>query len=442
MCAGRINRVLVSVEHGAVPQKKTDSFFLKKVRGGALYVAILVSIIIGIVLTLFILIANYNQRTITVFTQSSQLYYNLRSAFEIARSDYFTEEQNNIWLKNPVNDDSVRVKKLSWGAYVVLSAETKNRHRRLSQSGLYGTFMSADTGIVVSDNSRPVGVSGAVVFKANCYLPVAGIKPAYIEGQSYIGVPQNAGFIKRSPAQVPAVHEEMIRSLKQQQAIVNPSLDSAVGDLPLNYVRSFVNKTVVWETSLTRLTGLHLGNNIKIVCGDVEVDSSAHLENVLIVCRKVRFKKGFQGRVHVIASDSVNMEEDCVFRYPSSFVLLPEDNGPNGMCYIQFNKNCKFFGGVLALNTQGNSLNTKMVLVKLAATSEINGLVYSAGYIHLEGTVHATLICNKLLLKTPSAVYENHMLTCEIDPKKYAHLLGIPQIFGRRAKLICCENMN
>lgn len=420
----------------------TKAFFLKKLKGGALYIAILVSIIIGIVLTMFILVANHNQRNITRFTQSSQLYYNLQSAFQIAQSGYFTPEINDAWIKNPVNDDSIKVKKLNWGAYVMLSAETKNRHQSLSQSGLYGTFMSADTGIMISDNSRPVGLSGPVIFKSNCYLPEAGIKAAYIEGQSYISSSQNRAFIKRSPSQVPGIAEEVLRGLKLQQGTSNPHLDSAVGVLPENYDRAFARKTVVWETSETRLGPLHLKNNIKIVCGDIEIDSSSHLENILIVCNRARFKKGFKGKVHVIASDSISMEENCFFEYPSSFVLLPGEENTNAMNYIQFNKDCRFFGGVLAFKGQDHVSNSQRVFVKLAETSEINGFVYSSGYVHVQGTLNATMICNKLLLKTASAVYENHILGCTVDPKKYAHLLAVPLVFNERSKLVCCAKMN
>jgi len=62
--------------------------------------------------------------------------------------------------------------------------------------------------------------------------------------------------------------------------------------------------------------------------------------------------------------------------------------------------------------------------------------------MHVEGLVNATAICDKLLLKTPSAVYENHMLGCTVDPGKYAHLLAVPLVFAKRSKLTCCENLH
>lgn len=420
------------------PAKK-NGFFQRQLQGGALYIAVLVSIVTGITLCLFILLARYNQRHITMFTQTAQLHYNLQSAFEIAQSAYFTKEKNNTWIKNTVNDDSIKIKKQQWGAYLIISAVTKNRHRYLSKSGLYGIAMSPDTGLLVADNSRPIGLSGAIILRSNCYLPKAGIQPAYIEGQSYNGDTQNNAFIKTGAYQVPEASETMMTSLQDLQNNADLNTDSITGNLPLFFSRSFANKTVSWQTAPARLSGMHLENNIKIICGDIEIDSSCHLQNILIICNKVRFKENFKGKVHVIARDSIICEKKCEFNYPSSFVLLPGHESSEGLLYIQFNEDCKFTGGILALNTQGSN---QKVFIKLHARSEVNGFLYSSGYLHLEGTVNATAICNKLMLKTPSAVYENHILGCSIDAGKYAHLLAVPSLFKPYSKLLCCANMN
>lgn len=411
-----------------------------KFKGGALYIAILVSIIIGIILCMFIMIANYNQRSVTVYSQTSQLYQNLQSAFEIAQSTYFTEEKNNQWIKNTINDDSLKIKKIYWGAYLLITTQTKNRHQLMSQSGLYGSAMPSDTGLLISDNGRPVGLSGAINFKANCYLPKAGIKAAFIEGQSYINASQNNGFIKVSPIQIPMVDKEIITGIQNQQSAINVYTDSLVSFLPQNYSRSFNNKTVVLEVSgqLSRLT---VKNNIKIIAKNIEIDSSCHLENILIVCEKVKFKDGFKGKVHVIASDSIITGKQCEFNYPSSFVLFPKEDAVNNLKSIIINEECNFYGGIVALNKSTN-VNAAKVFIKLNGKSRVNGFVYSTDYLHLEGKANATVICDKLLLKTPSAVYENHMLACEIDPKKYAHLLAIPNIFKQQGRLICCDKIN
>lgn len=412
-----------------------------KLKGGALYIAIIVSIVIGVLLSMFILMAHYNQRNVTVFTQSTQLYYNLKSAFEIAQSDYFVTELNGKWFKNTSNDDSIKIKKLNWGSFLLIHAITKNRHQNLSQAGLYGTFMNSDTALLISDNSRPVGLSGKIEFKANCYLPKAGIKPAFIEGQRFQSSTQNALYIKSCSGSIPQIKEGIVKGLKEQFEI-SVYTDSIINELPDKIDHSFTAKTIVCEMGSGNLSGKYWKNNIKIICrNDIELDSSCHFENILIVCKKVKFKQNFKGSVHVIASDSIVAGKKSEFLYPSSFTLLANEDGSNNLKCIILNEDCMFSGGIIALN-QSITTNTAKVFVKLNASCRVNGLIYSSDYLHLEGQLNATVIANTLLLKTPSAVYENHILGCEINPKKYSHILSTPLLFNTNSKLQCCKKLN
>ncbi len=412
----------------------------QKVKGGALYIALLVSIIIGIILCMFVMIANYNQKNITAYIQTTQLYYNLNSAFEIVQSANFTEERNNKWIKNNFNDDSLKIKKNIWGAYLLINVQTKNRHQAMSQCGIFGTYMLADTGLVISDNGRPVGLSGNVNLKANCYLPSAGIKAAYIEGRSYVGSQQNAGFIKKAAASIPSIDEEIFKDMILLQKSSNLTNDSSVFSLPAKFSQPFNSKTAVWESAPQHLNNVILKNNIKIIAKNIEVDNTCDIDNILIICDKIKFKEGFKGKIHVIARDSIIIEKKCEFNYPSSFVLLPSGEISNTLKCIIFKEDCKFFGGILAIHN-ADQMSSSKVFIKLNATSEINGFVYSSDYVHLEGKLNATVIADKLLLITPSAVYENHFLGCDIDPKKYSRSIAIP-FFKKSGKLMCCEKLN
>jgi hypothetical protein len=407
------------------------------VSGGALYIAMMVGIIISILLAMFILLARFNQRQVTVFAQNSQLQYNLKSAFQMARSAYFTIDRNDKWMKNIANDDSIKIKRLNWGAYLLITAQTKNRHYALSQSGLYGTTMSADTGLVVSENSRPIGLSGQITFKAYCYLPSAGIKPAFIEGQSYMGAGSNVNYIKKAPYQIPELSERFKKGVAEQQTQLVNSDDSLLFTFPNTLAQSFSHKTIVIEVS-RNLTNLHFSENIKIISqNEITIDSTCHFDNVLIIADKVKFKRGFKGSVHVIASDSIVAEKETVFEYPSSFVLSTGAGKEDRLRCIIISENCKFSGGLIAFTSE---LNGPKVFIKLNASSEINGTVYSSGYLHVEGKLNANVFCGKLMLKTPSAVYENHMLACEIDPAKYAHLLAVPDVLSKNERISLCKN--
>lgn len=399
----------------------------------------MVGIIISLLMAMFILLAKFNQRQITDFAQNSQLHFNLKSAFEIARSVYFTADKNNRWIKNSNNDDSIKIKRINWGAYLLITAETKNRHHSLSQCGFYGTHMSADTGLVVSDNNRPVGLAGSVVIKANCYLPSGGIKPAFIEGQSYMGNVQNANFIKSGPIQIAELSETFKKGISEQQIELINAYDSLINAFPSELTNPFRKKTIVVEVS-QRLSHIKFKDNVKIISeNEILIDSTCHLENVLIIAKKVRFEQGFRGSVHVVALDSIIAEKETNFEFPSSFVLSSNDAKDKTVKCIMMGEKSKFNGGMVAFDH--STIHVSNVFIKLNATGEVNGFVYSSGYLNVEGKLNANVFCNRLLLKTPSAAYENHILACEIDPRKYANLLGIPCATGKGMNLILCKNL-
>lgn len=413
-----------------------------RVKGGALYSAIFISIIIMVFLSLMILLSYQNSRTTLQVLQTSQLHCNLNSAFEIAQSAYFTDNLNHHWIKNTFNDDSIRVRRSSWGAYWLICAETKNRHEGLTQSGIYGVGITADTALMLVDNSRPLGLSGRVVFKANCYLSTAGIRPAYIEGLSYSGNAQNNTFIRKALASIPELNATLVKGMKAQQSL-SPVTDSLSAGLPEQFNQSFSKKTVVVECNGSYLTKKNWRNNLKLVSASaLVIDSTCHLDNVVIVAPKVKFLKGFKGRVHVIVSDSITVEEKCTFLYPSSFVLLNDNLHGEGVKTIYFKNDCLFFGGIIAWRSGNMGNNSTRVFIKLDGTSQYNGFVYSSDYLHLEGEVNATVIASTLLLRTPSAVYENHLINCELNPKKWSQILAIPPAFKQLTKLTCCQKVN
>ncbi len=406
-----------------------------KLKGGALYIAIIISIVIAVMLSMFIMLGSFNQRIITEFAQSNQLLMNLKSGEAIAQSAYFNN--SNSWIKNTYNDDSIKISKTYWGAFLQIKVYTKNRHHSLSTSAFYGTHMSKDTGLVVADKSRPIGMAGVINFKANCYLPSAGIKPAFIEGQSYTGSSGNQIFIKKSPIEINQISSAFKEGIGNQMKGIDLITDSIVGVLPNILFNPFTNKTIVYQNSVSKLSKVQWSGNIKIIADNLEIDSTCKLNDILIIGSNVKFKEGFNGTLHVIASDSILAFKSCVFNYPSSFVLKPEGKVREGIGYVELSEDCVFNGGIIALSE--SKMSDKKVMVKLNASSKVNGFVYSSDYLHLQGEVNANVYAGSLLLKTPSAVYENHILSCEINPAKYSALISVPPVFDKNVKLSCCK---
>lgn len=409
-----------------------------KLKGGALYVSVIISILISIILSLFIVVAYYNTRSVQSQASLTQLQLSLDSGFEIAKSNYYSSYTNFGWQKMPYNNDSVQVKKMAWGCFTLIDVKAKNTHFNLQKTGLFGCPASPDTGLFMDDQSRPIGLAGKIKFTAACYLPKAGIKSAYIEGTSFSDLNSIRPFIKQAPNYIPQIDELYLKDIEQSQSELNPYTDSLISFIPEDLNQSFKNKTAVVQEGSIVLNSQVLTNNIKIIASNlITVENTCQLNNVLLIARKVIFKKGFKGSVHVIAKDTIMTEDECAFNYPSSFCVYLHSTTKSNSPLVRgifFGEKCQFNGGLLAANNKNES---SRMIIKVNKQFQLMGNLYSSNYAEARGNIYGTVFCRSLLLQTAFA-YENHILNCLIDPKKYGKNLVVPNWFTQKEKQYVC----
>jgi len=145
----------------------------KKLKGGALYVSVIISILVSIILSLFILIAYFNLKSIQSQNSSNQLQLSLESGFEISQSKYY--DNKNKWEKLVYNNDSILVYKKSWGCFTIINVKAKNTHYKIQKTGLFGCLAYRDTALLIAEQNRPIALAGKIQFNGLCFLPKSGI---------------------------------------------------------------------------------------------------------------------------------------------------------------------------------------------------------------------------------------------------------------------------
>lgn len=412
----------------------------RKLRGGALYLSLVIGVVISLFLGLMVVLSRYNHTQLLVSEIEQQLYFDVKSGIHLAVSPNFSEQQNNMWISMG-KEDSLRVKKMIWGAYYLIVAEGKNGKFKKSAAGLYGAGLKPDTSLVVEDNGRPIAVAGKIEVKSPCYLPSQTMKPAYIEGLSFNGAPQSA-MIRKSPAQLPELSEEFVNGITNKVLTLHPETDSLVENLREISKVSFISKTAVLQAGSIKLNNISYSGNIKLIAEEVELDKSAHLEDVLIVADKVRINGGFNGALHIIARDSIIVGDSCVLKYPSSLVVGSKSiqGAATGLKGIYLGENVVIQGNLIcyAQKPQGNEV--PRCFVKLNKGCEVYGLLYSSGYAHLQGKLFANAYARRLMVKSNSAAYENHWIDTEINPVKHSASLMTALCFTGPQHLKCCKS--
>ncbi|NQX98794.1 MAG: hypothetical protein HRT73_13085, partial [Flavobacteriales bacterium] len=135
-------------------------------------------------------------------------------------------------------------------------------------------------------------------------------------------------------------------------------------------------------------------------------------------------EKNTKGTMQIFAQDSIWIEEKCQLNYPSVIALIGKGNTEISRKII-IEEDVLIKGVVFLYNE--NFDRKHQALISIGEKSEITGQVYSSELLELKGKVIGGVFCKKLLLKTPSSVYENHLMDAVINRKDLSeYFVGVP----------------
>lgn len=407
-----------------------------KLKGGALYIALIISILIGVMLSIFILIAWFNQKQVLSRIGTEQLRHNLITGLNYAQSSFFMDIDNGKWKKSEYGYDSIKVRARQWGGYFLISVDTKNSHQSQSKCGIFGCSVASDTALMIRDFPRPLSIAGKIRLNGLCYIPKGQFKSTDLEGTSFNPVGDINRFIRNAPYNLPELSKEFLKRLEKSRQTINLKTDSLIGIID-NIDNSFRGKTAIYENSSISLNDNKLKGNIKLIATDkVVIGNQALLSDIFIIAKKVLIKKGFKGIVHILASDSIIIEEDCELEYPSSLIVFNDNEKKvSQMPGIYIDDNCKIMGDIIVTC----KLIENKAMLNVGKEVEVFGVVFSSGYASLQGKYFGNVYVDRLMLKTPLALYDNHLLNIELDSRKFSSSLIIPLLFETQNKLKCAK---
>lgn len=404
------------------------------IKAGALFYAIVISLIIAITSSALIMAAYLSRIQYENFEIRRQLSLNADSGIKLLLSKQSLVElnqQKTIDLFNKGIDSVILIRKL-WGAYEIVISKAIFKNSTSVRTAQVGFYPDSDHlySLHLSDKDKPLALCGNTIIKGPAFLPKAGVKRAYIEGQSFSRSLLIEGEIKQSDRTLPKFNAELIENIKTvffNKSITNNdsvlNIKSELTGDSLN--NSFENKTLVFSSSVPILIsdGMYSGNIAVISDKQITVTSSALLKDVLLFAPKIIIEKKFRGNLQVFASDSISIGEEVTLTYPSVIGLI-SNNKPTSTSIIVLNKGDTIMGSVFIIKNENDVMEQTRLLISEEAV--IFGQVYSNGYVDLKGTINGSLMCDNIMLSTASSVYENHLLNAVIDVSKLPeHYTGI-----------------
>jgi hypothetical protein len=386
-------------------------------KASALYIAIIVALVIGILCSALIATAYFYKAQYQLKFRYDRLQNNIGSGIHIllrhSDSAYRTPQTLALFRDGT---DSVSLQKYPWGVFDIGIVKAF-----IQRDTLYRVFSIASSldsarwaALYLIDEDRPLSLSGKTTLRGDARLPKAGVKTAYVDNLSYSGDPQLVqGHIRDSERQLPALLQARLtllgRLFRQPLTEDRGLLNSPAAD------RSFRLPTAVTRISNT-LHHIRLSGNI-ILYSDTTlvIDSTASLHNVIVVAKAIHINSGFHGSCQLYATDSISVERDCHFSYPSCLGVFRDTSAVIGFPEkISLGENSSLEGLIFTYEKQQGKLPP---FIGLGKNVLISGQVYAQGVLSLKDGVNirGNVMTTRFLYQNGFTAYENYLINVRID---------------------------
>jgi hypothetical protein len=407
-------------------------------KASALFYAIVISLLGGLLTSSLILSAYFKRLEIDTYIMQEQLQRNASSGITYLLSGQENVLPGNTLVTDLYNEgtDSVLLGLKAWGAYEVALSQAMWHGREVKLAALTGSLPDEKNrfALWLADQDRPLALAGNTIIKGDAFLPKAGVNRAYIEGQNYAGEKLIYGNVYNSGRIMPSFSTGLAKRLEE---LISGRLDrdsaQSITDSDSVHRSFFHEPLIVYEPGRIVLGENHCSGQVIIVSGrEIIVKKSASLQNVLLAAPVIRIEDEFKGTLQAFAGDTLMIGKKCELDYPSALGIIRSSSSADHML-LYIGEDAKVKGAVVSWQEQYDV--HKSMLISIDKKAQVTGQVHSAGLLDLKGEVKGNVIAARFLLKTPSSVYENHLLNAVIDITKLPRQFGGP-VTGKGNKTV------
>ncbi|CAN5254030.1 hypothetical protein BH09BAC6_BH09BAC6_30040 [soil metagenome] len=408
-------------------------------KASALYIVIIIALVIALLCSSLIVAAYYYKIEYQQKFRYDHLQNNVSSGVNILLASQDTSYTSGKTFSLFNNDaDSVSLKRISWGIFDIGISRAF-----IQKDTLYKTFSIANAidstkwaALYIIDEDRPISLSGKTTVRGDAYIPKAGVTTAYVANEAYKGDKRLiVGTKHNSERKLPILNKER---LEQFQRLLNRTYTNDSGILKKDSLnQSFLSETryANFKNKAQTIQNIHLSNNIILLSDTtITIDSTATLNNVLIFARSIVVKSGFKGNCQLFARDSIRVERNCRFDYPSCIGILRfKINKKDSQEKIVIGEKSIFNGSVFTYEESENKLKP---LIDLGKNVKIYGQVYSHGICTYADKVEVkgSLFTSRFLYQSSFSIFENYLINIQLDSKLLSHYYLSSDLFPGASK--------
>jgi hypothetical protein len=409
---------------------------MNKVKASALYFVLIISLLLFIFLSLFIIYGKLQKQLAKQYEIQHKLYENVHQAQLLYANDTSIRNAIQDSLCIDLYDeqkDSICLYAKQWGFWNLLSVKAMYGRFKQERTFFYANAFSVNdtmqAALYLRDNQNMLVLAGSSLLKGDCYLPQAGVRPGVLEGKPYDKKEMIIGKQLKSTDQLPNIDSIILNK-------VFNLLDTAYLRTHCTLLSNTLKENEVYTQSFTQATGLIylkgkqnlksaiISGNI-IVYSDVEIniDKSAQLKDVIVIAPIVRLEKGFTGSLQVFSTDSLIVEQGVKLSYPSVLFNYQSEE-LDGKLMIK--QGAEINGAIIAMDKSQDDKNAK---VEIQKNVTIRGMVWVEGYLQFNASIIGHVFTHKFIWNTTASLYENHLLDASIDATSLQKQYLYPTLF-------------
>ncbi|WP_111684214.1 hypothetical protein [Winogradskyella tangerina] len=390
-----------------------------KLRAGALQLVTFVVVVIALLLSSFILLMHLHKqfriKTNHTIEMVNLVNYGIDSFLysEMTLNDTIAIDSPNKDFK------SISIYGSYWGGFERIYVEAKRKTTKLSKVALVGQLKDTNTpALYLQDNNKPLVLVGQTRITGKSHLPYRGVKSGNIAGQSFSGGKYINGKSLLSN-NLPHLSTEFLGYLED----ISRS-KYAGSTMEYKHIRgqkilknSFEDSIqVIYDTSEILLADITvLGHLIIQSETKITVDSTAELQDILLIAPIIEIGTEVSGSFQAIATEQIDVKKGVTLAYPSALILQKdyEKNKIGESSGIAIADGSVVSGQILILGeTQVDNYDAQL---KISANAIVEGTIYCQQNLELRGTVYGSVYTNNFIIKEAGSTYQNHLFNALID---------------------------
>src|SRR3569833_2234164 len=300
------------------------------IKASALYIVIVVALVIGVICAALVVTGYFYRLQYQQKFRYDMLSDNLHSGINIMLGEQDSTYSDRTLSLFGRDNDSIRVKRIFWGAYEVGVVTAFIQKDTISSAFSIGRQIDTISrkALYLADFNSPLSVSGTGGITGNAELPAAGVQIALTESAYNSNQKPVSGKISTSKKQLPPLVANITIKLQQLLTVAGNVTSSWKEDSVINSFKNETKNKHIGYRQINLRSKYLSGNVIIYSATTVTIDSTTRLNNVIIVARSVKVNGHFRGNCQLFASDSVIVGKSCTFKYPSAIGILRSKPDP------------------------------------------------------------------------------------------------------------------